>query len=68
MTESRFDQLSSSYEELLRDPLRDRFARQEPAFFHRRKGDVIRRFFRRWDLATSELRYLDVGCGKGELL
>jgi SAM-dependent methyltransferase len=68
MTESRFDPLSSSYEELLRDPMRDRFTGQEPAFFHRRKADLIRQFFRHRSLATSELRYLDVGCGKGELL
>jgi SAM-dependent methyltransferase len=65
---SRFDHLSSSYEELLRDPIRDRFTGQESEFFHRRKADLIRRFFRRRGLATSGLRYLDVGCGKGELL
>ncbi len=63
-----FDRLSSSYEELLRDPLRDRFAGSEPAFFHRRKSDLIRRFFRHRRLTTSGLCYLDVGCGKGELL
>jgi SAM-dependent methyltransferase len=65
---SRFDPLAPSYEELLRDPIRDRFAGQESAFFHRRKADLIRRFFRRRGLPTSGLRYLDVGCGKGELL
>jgi SAM-dependent methyltransferase len=64
----RFDQLSSSYEELLRDPLRDRFTGQESMFFHRRKADLIRRFFERRSVTTSSLRYLDVGCGKGELL
>jgi SAM-dependent methyltransferase len=64
----RFDQFSSSYEELLRDPIRDRFTAQESMFFHRCKRDVIRRFFRRRGAATSALRYLDVGCGKGELL
>jgi len=68
MTEPRFDQLSSSYDKLLRDPLRDRFTGPEPAFFHRRKADLIRGFFRHRNLATSSLRYLDVGCGKGELL
>ena len=68
MTGSRFDQLSSSYEELLRDPLRNRFTGQEPAFFHRRKADLIRAFFRQRGLSASKLRYLDVGCGKGELL
>jgi SAM-dependent methyltransferase len=65
---TRFDRLASSYEELLRDPLRDRFAGSEPAFFHRRKSDLIRRFFRHQRLTTSGLCYLDVGCGKGELL
>ena len=65
---TRFDRLSSSYEELLRDPIRDRFTGQESMFFHRRKADLIRRFFQRRGTATSGLRYLDVGCGKGELL
>ena len=65
---SRFDDLSSSYEELLRDPIRDRFTGTESMFFHRRKADLIRRFFRRHDLAMPKLAYLDFGCGKGELL
>jgi SAM-dependent methyltransferase len=64
----RFDELSSSYEELLRDPLRDRFTGQESMFFHRRKSELIQRFFLRRKLETSGLRHLDVGCGKGELL
>ena len=46
----QFDRLSPSYEELLRDPIRDRFAGNEPGFFHRRKADLIRRFFRRCGL------------------
>jgi len=65
---THFDHLSASYEELLRDPIRDRFTGREPGFFHRRKADLIRRFFRRRGFTTSGLRYLDVGCGKGELL
>lgn len=65
---TRFDQLSSSYEELLRDPIRERFTGNESTFFHRRKAGLIQRFFRRRGMATSGLRYLDVGCGKGELL
>ena len=65
---TRFDQLSPSYEELLRDPIRDRFTGHESMFFHRRKADLIRQFFRRRGVHTSEFGYLDVGCGKGELL
>jgi SAM-dependent methyltransferase len=65
---TRFDRLSPSYEELLSDPIRDRFTGQESGFFHRRKADLIRQFFRRRGVTTSKLRYLDVGCGKGELL
>jgi len=65
---TRFDRLSPSYEELLRDPIRDRFTGQESGFFHRRKADLIRQFFRQRGVSTSGLRYLDVGCGKGELL
>lgn len=63
-----FDPLASDYEELLRDPIRDRFTGEESIFFHRRKAELIRRFFRRQGLSCSNLRYLDVGCGKGELL
>jgi SAM-dependent methyltransferase len=63
-----FDRLSPSYEELLRDPIRDRFTGQDSGYFHRCKADLIRRFFRRRGVNTSHLRYLDVGCGKGELL
>jgi len=68
MRPTRFDELSSSYDDLLRDPLRDRFTGQESMFFHRRKSELIRRFFQRRKLETSGLRHLDVGCGKGELL
>jgi SAM-dependent methyltransferase len=65
---TQFDGLSQSYEELLRDPLRDLFTSQENAFFHRRKADLIRQFFRRRGVKTEALRYLDIGCGKGEVL
>ena len=65
---TRFDRLSSSYDALLHDPIRDRFTGNESMFFHRRKADLIRRFFKRRSMPTSGLRYLDVGCGNGELL
>jgi len=68
MRPTRFDELSSAYDDLLRDPLRDRFTGQESTFFHRRKSELIRRFFRRRKIDTSGLRHLDVGCGHGELL
>jgi SAM-dependent methyltransferase len=65
---TRFDRLSSSYEELLHDPIRDRFSGNESIFYHRRKADLIRRFFKRRSIPTAGLRYLDVGCGNGKLL
>src|ERR1700733_9259960 len=67
MTNPEFDRYSASYEELLRDPLRDRFARNA-GFFHTRKRDLIRDYFQRTGLETRNLNYLDVGCGKGELI
>ena len=68
MGSPEFDRYSPSYEDLLKDPLRDRFTGNESLFFHQRKCELIRRFFRRRKIATSTLNYLDVGCGKGELL
>ncbi|HEX3875370.1 MAG TPA: class I SAM-dependent methyltransferase [Bryobacteraceae bacterium] len=66
MANPEFDRYSSSYEELLRDPIRDRFTAGESGFFHRRKRDLIRKY-----CATKGAHartYLDLGCGKGELL
>ena len=65
---ARFDQLSDSYEELLRDPIRHRFTGDQTAYFHIRKRDLIRDHFRRRRIDTTALSYLDVGCGRGELL
>ena len=66
--EPEFDGLSDEYERLLRDPIRDRFTGSSTDFFHVRKRDLIRDYFRRRHADTSGLSYLDVGCGKGELL
>jgi SAM-dependent methyltransferase len=63
-----FDQFSGAYGELLEDPLRQRFNGGAGAAFHVRKRDLIRDFFKRQRVATRKLRWLDVGCGKGELL
>lgn len=67
MTRPEFDQFSGNYEELLKDRIRDRFARNGPDFFHLRKRDLIRQYFAARSIDTRKLRYLDVGCGKGEL-
>ena len=63
-----FDGLSDAYEELLKDPLRDRFTGGASEFFHIRKRDLIREFFRARHVDTQKLSFLDMGCGKGELL
>src|SRR5262245_48400279 len=66
-SEREFDRYAADYEELLRDPIRDRFA-ESSDFFHRRKWDVLSDFLRRRAVATRQARWLDVGCGKQELL
>ena len=68
MERPEFDRYSGSYDELLKDPLRDRFTGGESQFFYERKCALIRSFFRRRRLDVSQLGYLDVGCGRGELL
>jgi len=68
MIEPEFERYSASYDELLQDPIRDRFTGNCPAFFHLRKRDLIRDYCRRRDLNTHRLSYLDLGCGKGELV
>ncbi len=67
-SQPEFDRLSASYDDLLRDPIRDRFQGASAKFFHVRKRDLIRSYFRRSKIDTERLSYLDVGCGKGELL
>jgi ubiquinone/menaquinone biosynthesis C-methylase UbiE len=62
-----FDDFSERYEDLLKDPVRDRFQGGAGDFFHVRKRDLIRSYFRRQRINTRELTYLDLGCGKGEL-
>jgi SAM-dependent methyltransferase len=51
----------------LKDPIRDRFA-HDSCFFHRRKWVLLQDFLRRRGFPAKEARWLDVGCGKGELL
>lgn len=67
MSQPEFDRYSPSYEELLKDPLRDRFVAGDSRFFHERKRDLVRQQFRKAKVDTASLAYLDLGCGKGEL-
>jgi len=64
---AEFDRYAQNYDELLRDPVRDVFARNN-AFYHRRKWILIADYLERHKLAPGNLEWLDVGCGKGELL
>jgi SAM-dependent methyltransferase len=64
---AEFDKYSSEYERLLHDPIRERFA-PGSHFFHERKWLLLRDWFSRAGLDAPRLSWLDVGCGKGELL
>ena len=62
-----FDQYALSYAELLDDPARNRFAR-DPLYFHQRKWALIENFLKGANQTASTQTWLDVGCGRGELL
>lgn len=64
---SEFDQYASSYDDLLVDPARGYFA-CDPLHFHKRKWILMQRLLKRAGANASSLRWLDVGCGRGELL
>ena len=68
MSHAEFDEYASSYDKLLQDPIRDRFCGDSSLFFHQRKRDLIRAYFRGKASNTRSMAYLDLGCGKGELL
>jgi ubiquinone/menaquinone biosynthesis C-methylase UbiE len=61
-----FDSYAIKYGALLSDPLRNGFADTE--FFHARKRDLLLDFLSRMGKPPSNLAWLDVGCGQGELL
>jgi SAM-dependent methyltransferase len=65
---AEFDKYAKDYDELLRDPIRDRFSGNETDFFHRRKWILIHRALPQLGIIPSQSAWLDVGCGKGELL
>jgi SAM-dependent methyltransferase len=62
-----FDHYAQNYKELLRDPVRDGFVRSGE-FYHRRKWTLIAEFLADHAISPRQLAWLDVGCGKGELL
>ena len=64
---AEFDRLAAEYEKLLEDPLRDYFA-PGSGFFVTRKLDMLLGFAKTRGLDTSKMTWLDVGCGKGQLL
>jgi SAM-dependent methyltransferase len=64
---TEFDAYADEYAELIRDPIRERFAATN-RFFFERKIQVIRKFYRGQGIDTQKLTWLDVGCGQGDLL
>jgi len=62
-----FNAYASDYAELLRDPIREKFAASN-RFFFERKLQIIRSFYKRFGVATQKVDWLDVGCGQGDLL
>ncbi|MBI4874850.1 MAG: class I SAM-dependent methyltransferase [Acidobacteria bacterium] len=64
---SEFDSIAGVYDDLLRDPLRDRFA-GPGQFFHLRKWLLLREFLLRRGIDPRSRRLLDAGCGRGEFL
>ncbi len=63
-----FDQYADNYDNLVTDPVRTRFAGGNSDFFHTRKMELLLRFFSRQRLDPSQMSWLDLGCGRGELL
>ena len=62
-----FDQFAPSYAELLDDSIRNRFT-LDPLHFHRRKWLLIDALLKRFGVEAETQRWLDVGCGQGQLL
>jgi SAM-dependent methyltransferase len=62
-----FDDFAGNYAELIKDPIRDKFAATSDFFFER-KIQVILRFFRKAGIQPEKLDWLDIGCGQGNML
>jgi SAM-dependent methyltransferase len=64
---TEFDAYAGRYAELIRDPVREKFAASN-RFFAERKLQVIERFCRQRRIELRNRDWLDAGCGQGELL
>jgi SAM-dependent methyltransferase len=62
-----FDRFADDYDELLRDPMRDAFAARAE-FFHQRKWLLLSNLLVKAELVARTASWLDVGCGRAELL
>lgn len=65
--EPEFDLYSSRYGDLLADPMREKFAR-DPLYFHKRKVEIIAELLADENKNPVKMKWLDVGCGQGDLL
>jgi len=66
-TQCEFDQYAPAYADLLDDPIRKKFT-QDPLHFHRRKWLLLQSVLERAGADVAAQRWLDVGCGQGDLL
>src|SRR5439155_1113330 len=57
-----FDRFATDYNNLLSDPLRQKFARDDEFFIHQKCRVLMRHLRQR---TTGRLRLLDAGCGHG---
>jgi SAM-dependent methyltransferase len=64
---TEFDQYAHDYEAMQKDPLRHSFS-NDGSFFYERKWRLIRAFFESAGRDHRSMSWLDIGCGKGELL
>jgi len=62
-----FDRYATEYSHLVHDRFKNRFA-ADSEFFHQRKRRLIRDFLDQNAMVPSQMSWLDVGCGQGDLL
>ena len=64
---AEFDRYAADYKNLVKDPVRDRFAK-DASFFAKRKWILLQDLFARKNRPMAGRTWLDVGCGEGDLL